>query len=148
MEWKQLRDGTGGEQLHDLAIAGLGAGAGCIGVVAASIEAPLLGSRITDTVAGLSGRDEDDKGDKEKLGKDGREAHIESVSLLSVMVELMEISDLCACFYIRSRTHSVTDEHPAPSGMIEHSRARPSFPGESHPCPFKRTNGEIHIISK
>ena len=67
----------------------------------------------------------------------------------------MQISDLCACFYIRnggrrqpSIDNSVTDEHQAPSGMIEHSRARLSFPRESHPCPFGRMSGGIDITSE
>lgn len=64
----------------DLAIAGRGAGAGCAGVVDASPVATFLIRRITDTVAGLSGGDEDGKGDQEKLGKNGREAHTEGDS--------------------------------------------------------------------
>lgn len=64
----------------DLAIAGRGAGTGCAGVVDASPVATFLVNRITDTIAGLSGGDEDGKGDQEKLGKDVREAHIEGDS--------------------------------------------------------------------
>jgi hypothetical protein len=56
--------------------------------VLAGPVAVLLIRSITDTVTGLSGRDEDDQGDQEELGKDGREAHVEGwFSLLLVIVE-------------------------------------------------------------
>lgn len=42
----------------------------------------------------------------------------------------------------------MTDEHHAPSGIIEPSRARLSFPRKSHPCPFERTSIGIDITSE